>query len=411
MTFRITAAIGCVLGMVSLCSAQPGRYPTVIGPSGAPYGPTQAEYQYRQRYGHASPEFMAGGIGTGYVNGYPGVPNGGYGHGGYGNGYGGYGNGYGYGGAQAYFGFDLTPYAYPSPNYTYYPSTAYYGVAYPYGPFAPQPFLGPAAPAVIQGGVNDLNGFNNGMMNPALVPNALGASAPNGFSPLQRETVIHPSPLDAQQRSLQYQVQGDELLKQLSYPAAADRYRKAIDEARDRAEPRIRMGLTYAARSRYLEAAEQFQLSTALDPNWPRAYESLDSLIGERNTLEKNRIKQRVAEWTLQDARDPVRLFLLGVLMYLDGDQRAREMFNTAQLLSGPQPHLTAFLNVADGPAPQGNQAQGNQAPANNAPAGNNAPQAKFAPPAPTLNVPPPTNDLPASPADIPQLAIPPLPE
>lgn len=394
-------AVGLLLLFVAVATpaqAQRGRYPQVIGPSGAAYGPTQAEYQYQQRYGRPSPEYRAGGVGMDYVNGYPGVAQ-----------YGGYGyHHHGYGNVGAYIGFDLNAW-YPPQSYGFAPSTAYYGVAYPYGPYAPQPFLGPATPAF----VNDLNanqfnaGFNNGMMNPALVPQAINQANQDAIAALNRQNqVIEPSTPDAQLRSVQWQTQGDDLLKQLSYPAAADRYRKSIDAARDRAEPRIRLGVTYAAQGRYLEAVEQFKLSVVINPQWPQRYESLGSLIGEKNNFEKERVKTRVAEWTLQDARDPNRLFLLGVLMHMDGDPRTSEMFNTAQLISGPQQHLTAFLNVAPvvQPAPSVNNGAVQNGPALNAPAQNgpgiNQPFA-----APVPNVPPPAGNAPQ------QLAIPPLPQ
>jgi hypothetical protein len=47
-----------------------GSYPRVHGPTGRLYGPTQAAYQYQRQYGRSW--YGSGGLGTAYVNGYPG---------------------------------------------------------------------------------------------------------------------------------------------------------------------------------------------------------------------------------------------------------------------------------------------------------------------------------------------------
>jgi len=377
-----------------------GSYPTVIGASGQPYGPTQAEYQYRQRYGHPSPG--SNGNGMAYVNGYPSGSSGGFFFGGY----------------NPYLYMDIGPYvAPPSSGYVYYPSTAYYGVygSTNYGFPTPQPYLSQPSPQMMfpldpsQGNVT-----SNGSATITHYP-TITNPAP----------IIQPSTPKAVESSFEFQTQGDLQLQQLNYMAASERYRKAIDVARDRADPRYRMALTLAARSRFSEAVDQLKLAGQLDPTWPQHASTLTQLFGEQNQFEKTRVKQRIAEWTLQDARDPNRLMLLGAVLYMDDDPNAKTMIDTAILLTGQQPWLTAFQAPRVSPA---EPALAGKAPAGNGvqvpkPAGNSP-----SPPAPhPPQIQPPATPLPQSPIPdapvpgsgaklpvIPQIpipAIPPLPE
>jgi len=399
-----------VIMLVLLCGSVPAwaqhrSPPTVIGATGRPYGPTQAEYQYRLRYGHPSPG--SNGRGMEYVNGYPAGNFGGY--------------GYGY---NPYLYMNIGPYVTPpSSGYYFYPSTAYYGVygninsPYPYV----EPYLGQATPQMLlplDGGLG------------AGLP---GSSATNTKFPTitNPAPIIQPSAPKAVETSFEFQTQGDFQLQQLNYMAASERYRKAIEAARDRADPRYRMAVSLAARSRFAEAVDQLKLAGQLDPAWPQHATSLGILFGEQNNFEKTRVKQRIAEWTLQDARDPNRLFLLGAILYLDGDANSQAMIDTAILLAGPQTYLTAFktprIEPGAEPTPAANL---NQAPAAgvarpaaqppkpNLP-GNNSPIPNSpSKPANPLIIPPavtaPGNSAPASASPLPEAAIPaipPLPE
>jgi len=231
---------------------------------------------------------------------------------------------------------DVTPFIAPPTNgYVYYPSTAYYGVYgnTNYGFPTPQPFLGTASPAMMQ----PLDGMGGMLGN--------GSATYTQFPSIANTPpIIPPSTPKQVENSFSYQTEGDLQLQQLNYMAASERYRKSIDAARDRADPRYRMAVTLAARSRFLEAVDQLKLAVQLDPVWPQNADNLDILFGAQNTFEKQRVKQRVAEWTLQDARDPRRLFLLGAMLYMDNDPNAKTMIETAILLDGQQDYLTAFL-------------------------------------------------------------------
>jgi len=394
-----------VMTLVLLCGsipvlAQHHSYPTVIGATGQPYGPTQAEYQYRLRYGHASPG--SNGRGMEYVNGYPAGNFGGYGFGGY----------------NPYLYMNIGPYVTPpSSGYYFYPSTAYYGV---YGninsPYpSAEPYLGQATPQ---------------MLLP--IDPVLGAGIPNGsatytkFPTITNPTpIIQPSTPKAVETSFGFQTQGDFQLQQLNYLAASERYRKAIEAARDRADPRYRMAISLAARSRFSEAVDQLKLAGQLDPAWPQHATSLSILFGEQNNFEKTRVKQRVAEWTLQDARDPNRLFLLGAILYLDGDANYQAMIDTAILLAGQQTYLTAFktprIEPGAEPTPAANlqeaPAAGAAQPAAQPPKPNLPGNPAQNPPSKPVNpliIPPavtaPDNAAPAGAIPLPEAAIPAIP-
>lgn len=320
--------------------------PVVIGSTGRAYGPTQAEWQYRQQYGRPSPG-SHGNSGLRFVNGYPG---------GGGGGYGGYGHpGWGGWGPQMFFGFD--PFmAYPPQGYIFAPSSATFSngynsnLNYGYGGgVVPQlPNLTP--PTLQPLPTNDPLG--NGFGNSSATLNSNFGSNP--FPNIANTPpVIPPSSPTAVENSFQFQTQGDLQFQMLNYYAAGERYRKAIDAAKDRADPRCRLAITLAARGRFLEAVDQLKLATLIDPTFPQTTASLDEIFGAANTLEKVRVKDRVAEWTLQDGRDPNRLFLSGVFLYLDGDPNAHMVLSTAALIAGEQQHLTAFLAPRSVPIPQ----------------------------------------------------------
>ncbi|HWL10016.1 MAG TPA: hypothetical protein VNQ76_16545 [Planctomicrobium sp.] len=319
--------------------------PVVIGSTGKPYGPTQAEWQYRQQYGRPSPGSQ-GNSGLQYVNGFPG-----------GGGFGGHGHpGWSGWGPQLFMGFDPFT-AYPPQGYIFYPSTATYNNGYHYNlnngvpgfGTPPNPLFPNITPPVLQPlPTNDplANGFGNS--------SATINSNKNPFPTMAPATpVITPSSPKAVENSYQYQTQGDIQFEMLNYYAAGERYRKSIDAAKDRADPRCRLAITLAARGRFLEAVDQLKLATAIDPTFPQTAASLDELFGASNTLEKVRVKDRVAEWTLQDPRDPNRLFLSGVFLYLDGDPHAQMVLETAALIAGEQRHLTSFLAPRNIPIPQ----------------------------------------------------------
>jgi hypothetical protein len=158
---------------------------------------------------------------------------------------------------------------------------------------------------------------------------------------------IKPSTPDAQRRSVRLEHDGDLQFQGLQFGAAARKYREAMLAAEDRPAPYFRLALAEAALGDFREAARLYKLGMQLDPGWPEHAPMLDDLFGQQNLLTKVQVKHRVAEWAAQDVHDADRLFLLGVLLHTDGDElRGRHLFETAALLVGDKPYLTAFLDA-----------------------------------------------------------------
>ncbi len=157
-------------------------------------------------------------------------------------------------------------------------------------------------------------------------------------------SLIPPSTPEAQLRSIRLQDAGDRLFSALDYAAAEKSFAKSIQAAPDRPEPYVRLAVTQAARGDFRGAVSQLKQMADVDPRYPDRAESLGRLFGHRNGISKLQLKQRVADWTKIDVRDPDRIFLLGIMLFLDGDDRFRTLLDTAVKLEGDQPHLQAFL-------------------------------------------------------------------
>jgi hypothetical protein len=133
------------------------------------------------------------------------------------------------------------------------------------------------------------------------------------------------------------------------YAQAHAAYRQAGRYAQERAIPRFRSGMALMAMNRFPEALGELKRGLQIDPTWPETGEALDAIYGV-HTLAKLSMKHRVANWVRRDVRDPDRLFLLGVVLHFDLDERAGAVFESALRLGGRGEHLTAFLRPAEGP-------------------------------------------------------------
>ncbi|MEZ5941246.1 MAG: hypothetical protein R3C18_07635 [Planctomycetaceae bacterium] len=345
LSFVVAVAVCAMWIGLSGDSFAQGRHhhspPVVLGPTGQPYGPTQAEYQYRLRYGHPSPNSHPGDMD--YVNGYPGgrssvhihgvppVPT-----------YGAYpGSGVVYGGYQ-------------------YQSTSVYGPGLFVGQVVPGgPVIVPPGgvvypPAIIGGNpagtLNTAPIPRGGPNDPLNDPNFTNPGAGAAFAtPPYSEPIVEPSTPAQQIRSIRHTDAGDKQLAHIHYATAAAIYKQAIAAARDQATPRFRLAIAYAGMSRFREAIQQYKVGLALDPTWPQHSEQLVDLLGDGNTMARNLLIHRVAEWVNEDIRDPERLFLLTAILHQNGDGRSQTILQTALLLGGDQPHLTVFLPQANG--------------------------------------------------------------
>ncbi len=164
-----------------------------------------------------------------------------------------------------------------------------------------------------------------------------------------RLPTLKPSTPEAQQRSLRHLATADQQFKIGHYAGAALEYRRAIADAEDLPDNYFRLGFALAAQRRYSDAVQQWKYGLMLDPSWPTRGESLTSLFGENNQVEKSSLLHRAADYVRLDPRDPERIFLLGVLLHFDGDREsARTLFESAARVAGNEPQLMAFLEAAD---------------------------------------------------------------
>ena len=337
---RRNRALSVVAGLLLLAFAAPDalladdgafRYPRVYGPTGRPYGPTQSHYQYQRQYGR--PWHGAGGQ-TAYGHGY---------------GHHGYGHHHGHYSFPGYFGH--VPYGYHAYGYTTFPDFGYGGVVgVPgYADFGPVYSYAPAAPLVIQPHpfFHGPNPFDNPVLNQAREENDVRWNMPLAVEPVGDDPpkFLEPSSVEAKLKSIRSQGYGDEWLRRTDFIQAYRRYKQAVDLARDRAEPYFRLALAYTGMGSHASAVREIKRGLRLDPSWPTTGLPLDQLLGEDNLLTKTAMLGNVVAWAREDIRDPDRLFLVGVMMHFDGDERAREVFEAAHRLSGGGQHLAAFLN------------------------------------------------------------------
>lgn len=273
---------------------------------------------------------------------------------------GGYNPGFGYTFTnQSPFGLNYSGYSsvtYGAPGFSVGYSTPLFGNSY-YGPVGGYPMWNApiyAAPPVYLNPQPVLPALPQWMIDEARLANR----PVEKVKPISRthQSLLPPSSPEAQLRSVRMQDTGDRLFATLDYSAAEKSYIKSVQAAPDRPDPYVRLAVAKASRGDFRGAVSSLRLMADIDSTYPGRADSLDRLFGDRNGISKLQLKQRVADWTKVDIRDPDRIYLLGIMLFLDGDERFRTLLDTAVKLEGDKPHLTAFLRASP--------AQGNSAPA-----------------------------------------------
>ncbi|HUG94024.1 MAG TPA: hypothetical protein VML55_24550 [Planctomycetaceae bacterium] len=304
------------------------RYPRVYGATGRPYGPTQAHYQYQRQYGR--PWHGEGGL-TAH----------GFGHSHHGR-------------AAHHFG-GFVPYGYHAYGYATFPFYGYSGAdaGWPgYADYGPVHSYLPAAPVVIQPHpfFYGPNPFDNPVLNHAREENDVRWNQPLFVEPVDKAPpkFLEPSTVEAKLKSMRSQGYGDVWLRKTDFVQAYLRYKQAVNHARDRSEPYFRLAMAYAGMGHHTLAVRELKRGLERDPSWPSTGDSLDEVFGEDNQLTKSAIVGRAVAWVREDVRDPDRLFLLGVLLHFDDDERSQEFFQAAYRLAGGGRHLAAFLNPVE---------------------------------------------------------------
>lgn len=376
-----TAFLVATLIATSASVASADRYPRVYGPTGRPYGPTVAGYQYQRQYGQQWHGYRGGVAPPGYGNfTFSAGPRFGFSFG--------YGPWYPYG-----YGYD-----------------PWYGGGY-YPPFVGNFYTPPvyANPPLYysypRSTISAPNPYDNSVIQEGLRENAERWDQPLRVPPVARtERSQTPSSPEAIIRSQRKQEYGDNWLKKIDYTNALSNYRAAVLITPDRAEPKFRLGFVLTALGQYPEAVEQFKRGLEIDPTWPSSGMSIDQLIGPEQAIEKSVIQNRLAEWVRQDVRDPNRLFLMGVILHLDRHDQARLFFETAFRLAGQGDHLAAFLQPVPPVANDAKVPDANP----QAPGEKSRPNASDFPPPPPLPLPEldPAQTKPATPTVIPQKPV-----
>jgi len=263
----------------------------------------------------------------------------GYGDNGYGY------NGYGYGSAGGY--------VYPGPYVGF-------GVTGPAPLYRTQP-----APRV--------DAYSNPALQETLLENQLrwGTELPPNAFPSQTRVRVRPSTPEKQAKSIHAQAEGDVYMKRLRFLNAYEKFKYAVGVANDRPEPYFRLAYALAAIGSYDSAIKYLKQGITLDPQWPVHGDKLIGVFGDDNRLAILSLIERVTGWVRDDIRDPDRLFLMGVLLHFNDDNRAGQFFEAAYRLAGGGDHLLVFLqpqldardNAAGAGAP-GPGRPGNGAPA-----------------------------------------------
>jgi len=245
------------------------------------------------------------------------------------------GSNFGYGGfGFAGPGFGIAVGA-PAWNYGGYPA-GYGGIAYP-GAYLPYPL--------------PMSEMPNSPLTPP--PDALPAQR-SPWEDLPRPKndpalrPVIPSSAAARLRGLEYQADGDQSLRQQLWQRAYVNYRQAFNVADDLAEAHLRYGIVLALLNRQDQAAREFRRAVHVDPSLPTSKFSLESLFGPDSRLVRSSFLSRITQWAEEDVRDPERLFVLGVLLHFDGDDRAQELFSAVVQMTDGAEHAVVFLPRVD---------------------------------------------------------------
>ncbi len=338
----------------SIVDAAP-PYPRVYGPAGSLYGPTQAEYQYQLRYGRP---WWGRSAGTSLaVTGVP-VPVG--------------------------IGVPVAvPFVYgpcPVPWATGWGLSIntgwggvfwyerYYGV-----PWVSGPIYGPVAPQITLGWPkpDPAGGMPAGSVGAGADRKARGTAEPVAFTnevirrtleenrrrweqPLAIESEPTPplkrpkrtSTAAARTKSRILAARAQQWMRRGEFHTALQRYRQATEAAPDLAEGWYGQALALAAIGRFELAADRLKTAVLRDAEWPTNAPPLDDIFGNDTPLRKLSVLDRAAAWVREDIRDPDRLFLLGALLFFDGQfDKARPFLEAAYRLAGGGAHIAAFFD------------------------------------------------------------------
>ncbi len=228
--------------------------------------------------------------------------------------YGSYLPGYGYG------------YVYPYSSYPYYLPPVYLPAERLYGPEAMKRFLG------LDGAGRSSAGWGGG-----------STAAADGMAREPRPASQRGTNRESLALAGKFIGYGDNHFAAQRYNDANQRYKKAAEIAPGVAEAYFRQGFAQAAMGRYEAAVSAIKRGLDLDPAWARSGFRIDKLYRNKEAVKKAHL-DALAKAASEESLNPDLLFLLGVLLYFDGQtDRAAPFFQRADQLAG-SPYLKGFL-------------------------------------------------------------------
>jgi hypothetical protein len=264
-----------------------------------------------------------------------------------------------------------------APRYFPPPYAGYGYGGYGYGPAAgyvyPGPYVGfgTAGPGSLYRTLPSpyFDAYSNPALQETMLENQLrwGPELPPNALQSQTRVRVRPSTPEKQAKSIHAQAEGDVYMKRLRFLNAYEKFKYAVGVANDRPEPYFRLAYALAAIGSYDSAVKYLKQGITLDPQWPAHGEKLIGVFGDDNRLAILSLIERVTGWVRDDIRDPDRLFLMGVLLHFNDDNRSGQFFEAAYRLAGGGDHLLVFLqpqldardNVAAGPQGPGHAGNG----------------------------------------------------
>ena len=203
-----------------------------------------------------------------------------------------------------------------------------------------------------------------------------------------------PSSPGAQKRSIELQIKADQKLREQKWSEARAIYSESVSAAPDRAAAHVSLAISYMSISQFDLAVRELKRAIRIEPEIVLSGKKLEQVFGPNSKIVRNSIISKVAHWVRADKDSSDRLFLLGAILFFDGDARAREHLDASMKFnsSGSTLHITAFLNSIN------NQ---DQSPPQPAPDGKPNPAGVPLDPLPAADGVPPLKDLPSTPTHV----------
>jgi hypothetical protein len=257
-----------------------------------------------------------------------------------------------------YFGplsgtYGATSFAVPNQYFYAYAPPVYAGMGYGYGSVGGYGYWPPYPGGMYAGGYAPMPLYMNPYANPVLRDSIIenqvrwGSALPLAAAAPRVHARIRVSSPGQKAKSIHAEAQGDVWMRKLMFLNAYERYKYANQLASDRSEPYFRLAFASAAVGSFDSAVQWVKQGLEFDPAWPAHGERLNTLFGSDNRLAVLSLIERITQWVREDIRDPDRLFLMGVILHFDGDNRASQFFEAAYRLAGSGDHLLAFLQPA----------------------------------------------------------------